>query len=442
MTSINSACIELRKKVPPDWAVQSLGSVTDFQEGPGILAKDFREAGVPLLRLRNIQTPKVKLAGCNYLDPEMVALKWSHFKLQEGDLLISTSASLGRVSVVGPESIGTIPYTGIIRFRSCNEQLHHEYLRAFLSSRSFIEQAEKMATGSVIRHFGPTHLKQMAITLPSLGEQVQIANIFDALDHRIGSLIEVNKTLEAIALSIYKSWFIDFDPVHEKQQGRYCEGIDAETAKLFPNTFEDSSLGAIPNGWRVGTVGSEFVLTMGQSPPGDTYNTSSDGMPFYQGRTDFGYRFPTVRVFCSSPSRIAKNGDILVSVRAPVGDVNVAIEDCCLGRGVAGIRHPKDFQSYALYSITSLSSHLKKFDGEGTVFGSINKKDFESIPFVVASNNIIEKFEDVASTIDKKIVNNESKIRTLSKLRDTLLPRLISGQVRIKDAALMIEGVI
>ena len=163
MSSDAPACVALRNQVPADWDVPALASVTDFQEGPGILAKDFRDSGVPLLRLRNIETPTVQLGGCNFLDPEHVAKRWRHFGLAEGDFLISTSASLGRVSVVGPDAVGAIPYTGIIRFRSASPKLHHKYLRAFLSSSAFIQQAEQMATGSVIRHFGPSHLRQMAI---------------------------------------------------------------------------------------------------------------------------------------------------------------------------------------------------------------------------------------------------------------------------------------
>ena len=116
MSSDIPACVELRSKVPPEWEVQTLSAVTDFQEGPGILAKDFMESGVPLLRLRNIETPSVRLEGCNYLSPEKVASKWRHFALREGDLLISTSASLGRVSVVENDAVGSIAYTGIFDF--------------------------------------------------------------------------------------------------------------------------------------------------------------------------------------------------------------------------------------------------------------------------------------------------------------------------------------
>jgi hypothetical protein len=118
MSSDSPTCLVLRQGVPSDWHVLPLSAVTDFQEGPGILAKDFHSDGVPLLRLRNIETPVVHLDDCNFLDPVKVAKRWPHFALREGDLLISTSASLGRVSVVDATATGSIAYTGIIRFRS------------------------------------------------------------------------------------------------------------------------------------------------------------------------------------------------------------------------------------------------------------------------------------------------------------------------------------
>lgn len=195
----------------------------------------------------------------------------------------------------------------------------------------------------------------------------------------------------------------------------------------------------VPRGWRYSTVGESFILTMGQSPPGDTYNQIGEGLPFYQGRTDFGFRFPSQRVFCTAPSRMARKGDTLVSVRAPVGDVNMAMEECCLGRGVAGIRHPEGLRSFAFYSTRGLRDRFDLFDSEGTVFGSINKKDFQALPIVHPPSDVLHAFEDITSPIDHRIIVNEGVIRTLTDLRDTLLPRLISGKLRLPEAEDMIQ---
>src|SRR5262249_51167014 len=159
------------------------------------------------------------------------------------------------------------------------------------------------------------------------------------------------------------------------------------------NEFENSELGPIPKGWHVGKVSDSFGLTMGQSPPGETYNEEGKGLPFYQGRADFGFRFPTRRVFCTSPRRLAKTGDTLVSVRAPVGDINMADEECCIGRGVAAVRHKTGASSFTYYAMENFASEFARFEAEGTVFGSINKQNFSELPFVVMPKEIIEKYE-------------------------------------------------
>lgn len=272
----------------------------------------------------------------------------------------------------------------------------------------------------------------------SVIEQEEIARTLSAIDDRIALLRATNATLEAIAQALFKSWFVDFDPVRAKQEGRASESMDETTAAVFPSDFEESELGVVPKGWRYSTVGASFILTMGQSPPGNTYNETGEGLPFYQGRTDFGFRFPSQRVFCTAPTRTAQAGDTLVSVRAPVGDVNMALENCCLGRGVAGVRHPNGFRSFALYSIRGLRARFDLFDSEGTVFGSINKKDFQALPVVEPSVEALRAFDEVASPIDQRIVENEGQVRTLSSLRDTLLPQLISGQLRLREAKALV----
>jgi very-short-patch-repair endonuclease len=208
---------------------------------------------------------------------------------------------------------------------------------------------------------------------------------------------------------------------------------------LFPDRLVDSELGEIPAGWEVGCVSDGFDLTMGQSPPGDTYNEAGEGMPFYQGRADFGYRFPTRRVYCTAPTRIAKAGDTLISVRAPVGDINMASEDCAIGRGVAAARHKTGSRSYTYHFMYSLKEVFARFEAEGTVFGSIGKKDFHAIPCVLPPRDLILSFERRVSPLDSHIEVNERESRTLAALRDALLPKLISGELRVKDAERFLE---
>lgn len=425
MKSESPACLELRAKVPPSWDVESLDAVTDFQEGPGILAKDFRELGVPLLRLRNIETPRVQLDGCNFLDPEKVNAKWKHFGLRLGDFLISTSASLGRVSVVGPEAVDAIAYTGIIRFRSCSPQLHHLYLRAFLSSRSFVEQAERMATGSVIKHFGPTHLKQMAITLPPFETQVQIAKIFDVLDDRINLLRDTNTTLEAIAQALFKSWFVDFDPVRAKSEGKLPEGMDEATAALFPDAFEDTELGMVPSGWQVQKFG-DFIERLSVGKKFDQKSALASGtVPILdQGKSGiigFHNEAPSVKANLDTPVVVFANHTCYM--RLICFDFS-AIQNVLpfIGKGVDTV--------WVFYAT---KGRIKFSEYKG------HWPDFAIEKTVVPSEELTHLYRSAVDSAVRRMRLNEMEAETLANLRDTLLPRLISGQLRIADAEAELE---
>ena len=449
MSFENPACDELRLKIPTDWDVQPLDAVTDFQEGPGILAKDFRESGVPLLRLRNIEKPTVQVSGCNFLDVEKATSKWKHFGLEEGDLLISTSASLGRVSVVGKEAIGSIAYTGIIRFRSSSKRLHHEYLRAFLSSGVFVEQAEKMATGSVIRHFGPSHLKQMAITLPSLSEQVQVAEIFDALDDRITLLRETNATLEAIAQALFKSWFVDFDPVRAKLEGRAPEGMDEATAALFPDGFEESELGLVPRGWRVLRLGDATErITKGTTPTTLKRPFVDAGINFVKAEsmTGEGGFIPEKFAFIDSDTyeilrrSQLQDGDVLISIAGTIGRIAVMTNDYLpanTNQAVALIRPLQHiFPSGLINRFLRLGTSQQQMREKvvQAVQANLSLGTLSDLKVVVPPQEVVSKlFESGLAQIDASWLANDQRVRTLATLRDTLLPRLISGQLRLPD---------
>ena len=264
--------------------------------------------------------------------------------------------------------------------------------------------------------------------------QLRIVDTLTTLDDKIELNRRMNETLEAMARALFKSWFMDFDPVRAKVEGR-DPGLPKPLADLFPARLVDSELGEIPEGWEVGCVDDEFTLTMGQSPPGDTYNEVGEGLPFYQGRADFGSRFPTRRVYCTAPTRLARAGDTLISVRAPVGDINMATENCAIGRGVAAARHRSGSRSYSYQFMLGFEEVFARFEAEGTVFGSIGKKDFHAISCAKPPRAVIAELETTLSPVDSRIDVTERESRTLAALRDTLLHKLISGTLRVKDAA-------
>ena len=292
---------------------------------------------------------------------------------------------------------------------------------------------DRFNSGSAQPSLNRNFIYPIPIHVPRPAEQKAIAAVLGALDDKIELNRRMNATLEAMARALFQSWFVDFDPVRAKLDGRPPPNLDPATAALFPDHLEDSPLGHIPIGWKVGSVVEGFNLTMGQSPPGDTYNEEGNGLPFYQGRTDFGFRFPTRRIYCSAPTRYAKPGDTLVSVRAPVGDINMANEECCIGRGVAAVRHKSGVTSFTYHSMANLYPDFARFEAEGTVFGSINKDSFEKLRFVIPPDDIIVAYERQAGPLDEQIRTLENQSRTLASLRDTLLPKLLSGELSLSQ---------
>lgn len=296
-----------------------------------------------------------------------------------------------------------------------------------------VERLRSFAVGSTFQELSGSTLKGLDYLVPPLPEQEAVACVLGALDDKIELNRQMNRTLEAMAWAIFKTWFVDFDPVRAKAKGRDPD-LPEKTADLFPDAFEESPLGPIPRRWTPSSVGTDFQLTMGQSPPGSTYNETENGLPFYQGRRDFGFRFPSRRVFCTAPTRFAEPGDTLVSVRAPVGDVNMASERCTVGRGVAAIRHRSGSRSFTYYSMHNLRNHFQRFEAEGTVFGCINKADFERLGFVAPPTEVLNAFDRMVTPLDDRIEWNERQSSTLARLRDVLLPKLISGEVQVEDA--------
>lgn len=275
--------------------------------------------------------------------------------------------------------------------------------------------------------------------VPDNSEQHAIASVLSALDDKIELNRRMNETLEAMAQAIFKDWFVDFGPVRRKLAGTtdpaaimggLAPARAAELAALFPDGFGDDGL---PEGWAARTIGEDFDVVMGQSPPGDTYNESGDGMPFYQGRRDFDWRFPTRRVYCNAPTRVSEQDWTLVSVRAPVGDINRAWERCCIGRGVGAFMHRRNLASFTYYAGLHLREELASYDKDGTVFGSINQNQFKALKLYGADKQAAVEFDDISKPIDALIRTRTDENRTLAETRDYLLPKLMSGQVRVRD---------
>ena len=291
-------------------------------------------------------------------------------------------------------------------------------------------QQENVGTGSVQDNINLQILDELRFPLPPLPEQRSIAHVLGTLDDKIELNRRMNQTLEAMARAIFQDWFVDFGPVRAKTEG-WEPYLPPGLWDLFPDRLAGSELGEIPEGWEVKVLKDCFSLTMGQSPPGNTYNDEGIGLPFFQGSADFGPRFPNNRNFCTAPTRIAQVDDTLISVRAPVGALNIAWEQCCIGRGVAALRHKSGSSPFTYYSAWAMQSELQQYEHTGTVFGAINKTQFETLQTISPPNQLITGFDTSASPLEQRIRTNSAEIHSLAAHRDALLPKLVLGEVRV-----------
>ncbi len=187
----------------------------------------------------------------------------------------------------------------------------------------------------------------------------------------------------------------------------------------------------IPDGWGDKELAEIANITMGQSPNGSSYNETGDGLVFFQGSTDFGYRFPSVRQYTTEPSRLAKSGDILLSVRAPVGTLNIADNDCCIGRGLAALNSKDNADSFLFYVMLYFKQIFDRRNASGTTFGSITKDDLFSLSLVYPSQDVLRAYDEKVSMFNQTIFNNHQQNKELIELRNWLLPMLMNGQVTV-----------
>lgn len=313
----------------------------------------------------------------------------------------------------------------------CKECILPKYLFQILSSDEIIQNLQALAEtrSGTFPQITFSELSTIEIQLPSLAEQGRIAGILGALDDKIECNNRINRNLEEQAAVLFRRWFVDFefpDPDPDPTSPTYGKPYRSAGGKM-----QDSPLGSIPKGWQVGTLGEIATITMGQSPAGTSYNEEGNGEVFYQGRAEFGDRFPKRRLFTTEPNRMADENSILMSVRAPVGDINIAYEKCCIGRGLASIKATNNFNSFVLYTMYSLKDSLNVFNGEGTVFGSINKDSLREMKTIIPYKELITKFELIVSAMDSQIKTNFFENQSLATLRNTLLPKLMNNQIKI-----------
>lgn len=310
----------------------------------------------------------------------------------KGSVIISVRAPVGDTNVAPSElCLGR----GVAALQS--EDPDNEFL--YYLVKSLVPLMNQNENGSTFGSINRTDLEKLPIDLPDYEERYKIGQVLSALD----SKIELNQQINA----------------NLSNQARVAFSSLMETADLSKAVLSEVA-----------------DITMGQSPPGESLSEYCAGTLFYQGRAEFGEIFPTPRLYTSEPKRMASKGSVLMSVRAPVGDINLALDECCIGRGLSSIQSNEGLSGYVHYLMDYLKPQLDIFNGDGTVFGSINKESVNNLEILIPSKEDREKFDKLATAIDAIIELNHREILKLQEFRDYLLPKLISGEIDVSNLPL------
>ena len=299
-----------------------------------------------------------------------------------------------------------------------------EYIYALSMQDSFFENAMLGNKGTQMPRGDKNKIMEFPIWGHDKDEEKSIGKLVEAIQDKIALNTRMNAELEAMAKQLYDYWFVQFDFPDENGNPYKSSG-----GKMVYNPTLKRE---IPAGWEDCFLSDIANITMGQSPDGSSYNEKGEGSIFYQGSTDFGIRFPSIRMYTTAPTRFAKKGDILMSVRAPVGDTNIANTDCCIGRGLSAMNSKLGSISHLYFIIRDLKAKFDIVNAAGTTFGAITKEELYNLPIVKPDNKVLDKYEMMCSPIFEKQMNLGFEIEHLTHLRDSLLPMLMNGQVTVE----------
>lgn len=398
------------------YEIVPLGDVASFINGDRSTnypkGDDYVDDGVPFISAADLVEGRIDIASVRRISQNAYDRLRSG-KIRKDDVLFCLRGSIGKIARIRENEHGAIASSLVIV--RATEKVKPQYLYFYLSSQAGQQAALGLNNGAAQPNLSVSELQKISFPLPPLPVQRRIAGILSAYD----DLIENNQRriaiLERMARALYREWFVHFRyPGHE--------GVP----------LVDSPLGQIPQGWEVRKLIDVCRLTMGQSPKSEYYNEVGDGVAFHQGVTDFGDRFPSDRLFCTVDGRSAETGDILFSVRAPVGRMNIANKRIILGRGLSAIRHNDDHQAFLWEQLRNRFTEDDMI-GNGSIFASVTKDEMQSISLLCPPKELIEAITSHFDPLHLEVSTLSQKTQNLRRTRDLLLPRLLSGQLDVGE---------
>ncbi len=417
--------------MPENWKTYKLGDIADVQNGYAFKSKDLGENGTPVIKIKNIIPPNVVLEGAGYYTGELNS-KLEKYILKKNDFLISMTGSTVNVmsSAVGKMGRYRLDDIALLNQRAGKiyitdqEKADFDYLCHFLKRYEIHYNLALNATGSANQaNISPAQIKDIPILLPPLEEQKSIASILSALDDKIELNLQMNKTLEEMAMALYKHWFVDFGPFQDGE-------------------FVDSELGEIPKGWEVKAIGDVIETLGGGTPKTKVKDYWEDGNIDWYSPTDLTkadslFSFGTAKKITQkglekSSAKMFPARSLHMSSRATIGAITINRKPACTNQGFITMIPNETLNLFQLHGWTVNNMNLILSKANGSTFKEISKANFRALPILIGSgiSPYIKEVENYYAQIENNLLENQ----TLTQLRETLLPKLISGEVRVKDA--------
>ncbi|ELY3409956.1 restriction endonuclease subunit S [Vibrio parahaemolyticus] len=437
-----------------NWPIQKLGDLCkEITVGyVGSMTKEYVDDGVPFFRSKNISEYQINWDDIKYVSPEFHQ-KLKKSSLSSGDVAIVRTGKPGTCCVI-PEDVAEANCSDIVIARVDESKLCAHYLSFFMNSIAN-HQVSSRLVGAVQQHFNVSAAKQIEIPLPSRSEQTKIVHVLKTISDKISLNIRTNHTLEEMAQTIFKSWFVDFDPVKAKMNGEQPEGMDAATASLFPEKLVESELGLIPEGWEVGTLDSHTSMIIdhrGKTPKKLGSDWVEEGYPAISAKNIKSkkivrpdtIRFIDEATYKKWMKEPLIKGDIIMTSEAPMGELYFfdGSEDFCLSQRLYGLRANSNVCSPE-FLFNWLQTTKAKADMEGRASGTtalgIKQAELRKVKILTPPLELLEKYSAVASNLVDMAAKNNAQNTVLEDLRDTLLPKLLSGEIELGQAQELAE---
>jgi type I restriction enzyme S subunit len=400
------------------WNNTKIGNIIEnLFDGPHATPQ-LAESGPIFLGIKNItEGGKLDLTDIRHISNEDY-IKWTkRVTPTAGDIVFSYEATLHRYAIIPQNFKGCLGRRmALIRVNPTKTNVNYLFYSFF--TKKWRDEVDKyVISGSTVNRIPLTNFPNFEITIPDFNEQCRIASLISAYDELIENNQKRIKILEEMAQRLYTQWFVKFKfPGHEN-------------IKLVDSGTE---YGMIPEGWEVKKLSEIANIVMGQSPESAYYNEEGIGLPFHQGVKDFTNLYPVNRVFSSKGNRFAEKGDLLFSVRAPVGKMNISECKIIIGRGLCAIRHKADYQSYLISAFLNRFTE-KDMLGNGAIYKSINKNELTGLKFINPDRTIVDKFDDLSSKLLNEIELITKENNMITPLRNLLIENLVTGKRQLKE---------